>query len=85
MGGFDDDPMTGLRQQALERLMDVQASPENADKLRSFARWLAACPSHRQAFQDLGTVLASVSQNPQVLDRALAAMLLQTGVHTTQN
>lgn len=81
-----DDGLIGqVRLQALRRFLEIHRSPDDKDKLRALAQWLEQCPTHRQAFRELGQTLAKVAEDPDVLETALEAMLLQYSAGSTRH
>lgn len=81
-----DDALIGqVRLQALRRFLEIHRSPDDKDKLSALAQWLEQCPTHRQAFRELGQALAKVAEDPDVLETALEAMLLQYSAGSTRH
>ena len=65
----DDELIGQVRLQALRRFLEIHRSPDDKDKLSALAQWLEQCPTHRQAFRELGQALAKVAEDPDVLEQ----------------
>lgn len=81
----DDGRIGPVRLQALRRFLEIYRSPDDKGKLSALAQWLEQCPTHRQAFRELGQALAKVAEDPDVLETALEAMLLQYSAGSTRH